>query len=174
MELLVDAPDEELLRAGDTAGLVRRYYGPVYGLAKRLLGDAAEARDAAQETFARALAHLPEFDPARSFRSWVFAIAANYVRDLLRKRKALSLGPELHDALPELRPPDEKALRAENRERLRAAVEALPFDLKVAVVLHFQHELPPAEVAAVLGVTPNAVRIRLYRALAVLRKEITP
>ena len=172
MELLVDAPDEELLRAGDTGALVRRYYGPVFGLVKRLLGDAAEARDAAQETFVRALAHLKEFDPTRSFRTWVFTIAANYARDVLRKRKAVPLEPDVQESLPELSPPDEKALRAENREQLRASIDGLPFDLKVAVVLHFQHELSPSEVAAALGITPNAVRIRLYRALVLLRKEI--
>lgn len=173
MELVVDAPDEELVRAGDTAGLARRYYGPVFGLARRLLRSPAEARDATQETFLRALAHLPDFHPGRSFRAWVFSIAANYIRDLLRRRKALPLAPDAGETLPELVPPDARILGEEKRERLAAAVDALPFDLKLVVTLQFQQGLPAAEIAQALGVSVNAVRLRLYRALAALRKEMS-
>ena len=171
--MLAEATDLELVRAGDTAALARRHYGPVFGLARRLLGDAVEARDAAQETFARAFAHLRSFDPARSFRGWLFAIAANYVRDLLRKRKPAALDAAIGDELPDLSLPDDRLLRAENRERLAAAIDRLPFDLKIVVTLHFQQELPHAEVALALGPSANAVRIRLYRALAALRKELS-
>lgn len=59
----MEVTDEAMARAGDAPGLVRRSYGPVLGLARRLLGDAAEARDAAQETFTRALARLRTDDP---------------------------------------------------------------------------------------------------------------
>src|SRR5678816_4576585 len=101
MEMLVELTDEGLLRDGDTAGLVRRHYGAV----RRLLG-AEGARDAAQETFVRAIAHLEEFDRRRSFRNWLFAIAANYVRDHLRRRKQLPLDPGLEDSVPDLSLPD--------------------------------------------------------------------
>ncbi len=172
MELVADASDVDLLRGGDTAALVRRYYGPVYGLARRLLRHPGEARDAAQETFARAIAHLREFDPSRSFRAWIFAIAANHVRDLLRRRKQVALDPEVERELPDLAPPDARLLREENREKLAAAVDRLPFDLKIAVALHFQQELTCPEVAAALGVTVNSVRMRLYRALIALREDL--
>ncbi len=165
--------DLELIRAGDTAELVRRYYGPVFGLARRLLGSVPEARDAAQETFARAIAHLRDFDPASSFRGWLFAIAANHVRDLLRKKKQLPLDPAVEEELPDLSLPDDRLLRAENRERLAAAIDRLPFDLKVVVSLHYQQELPFAEIAQALGRSVNAVRIRLYRALKALREELS-
>lgn len=165
--------DLELIRAGDTAELVRRYYGPVFGLARRLLGSVPEARDAAQETFARAIAHLRGFDPACSFRGWLFAIAANHARDLLRKKKQLPLDPAVEEEIPDLSLPDDRLLRAENRERLAAAIDRLPFDLKVVVTLHFQQELAFAEIAQALGRSVNAVRIRLYRALKALREELS-
>jgi RNA polymerase sigma-70 factor (ECF subfamily) len=171
VEALLETTDEELVRAGDTAALVRRYYGPVFGLARRLLGGAADARDAAQETFARAIAHLRDFQPGRSFRAWLFSIAANLVRDLHRRRRTSPLEPAIEETLPDLAPPDARMLSEENRERLAAAVERLPFDLKAVVALHFQEDLPPSEIAEALGISPNAVRIRLYRALAALRKE---
>jgi len=173
MELLADAPDEVLLRAGDAAALARKYYGPVFGLVRRLLRNPADARDAAQETFVRAIAHLKDFQPGRSFRNWLFAIAANHVRDLLRRRKQLPLDPATEESLPELSLPDARLLRDENRERLLAAVDRLPFDLKVAVTLHFQHDLSYPEIGQILGISVNAIRIRLFRALAALRKELS-
>jgi RNA polymerase sigma-70 factor (ECF subfamily) len=172
MELLADAPDDVLLRTRDFAALARKYYGPVFGLARRLLRDPADARDAAQETFVRALAHLSEFQPGRSFRTWLFAITAHHVRDLLRRRRQRPLDTATEEALPELSLPDERLLREENRERLLAALDRLPFDLKVVVALHFQQDLAHPETAQVLGISVNAVRIRLYRALAALRKEL--
>ncbi len=173
MGVLLEATDEELVRARDAAALVRRHYGAVLGLVRRLLGRRADARDAAQETFARAIAHLADFQAGRSFRAWLFSIAANLVRDLYRRRKPGALDPGIEESLPEFAPPDARMLREENREKIEAAVERLPFDLKVVVALHFQEDLPHAEVAETLGISINAVRIRLYRALAALRKEFS-
>src|SRR5688500_1922414 len=172
MELAVDAPDELLLSKGDTQALIRRYYGPVLGLARRLLGD-AEARDAAQETFLRAIARIRDYDPSRPFRVWLFAIAANHVRDLLRRKRAAPLDADVEDALSDLSLPEDPALLAEDRGALLAAGDALSPDLRIVVLLHFQHDLPPREVAQVLGIAPNAARIRLYRALRALRKELS-
>jgi RNA polymerase sigma factor (sigma-70 family) len=168
MEMAVELSDEALIRAGDAPGLVRRYYGPVFGLARRLLGDAGEARDAAQETFARALARLRTYDPARPFRVWIFAIAAHHVRDLLRRRRLAPLPPDV-----EADPAEEPLVRAEDRARVLEAVDRLHPDLRLVVLLHFQQDLAPREVADVLDITPNAARIRLYRALRALRKELS-
>ena len=173
MPVLAEATDQELIRAGDTARLADRYYGQVFGLARRLLGDAPLARDAAQETFVRAITHLREFNPELSFRSWLFAIAANHVRDLLRRRRPLAFDPGLEEELPDLSLPDDRLLLAENRDRLQAAIDRLPFEQKIVVTLHFQQDLPNAEVAAALGISANAVRIRLYPALSALRKELS-
>ena len=172
MTLMVDASDEELLDAGDTPGLVRRHYGPVYGLARRLLGSELDARDAAQETFARAIAHLKEFDRRRSFRTWIFAIVSNHIRDLLRRRRQVPLdGAE--ESLPDLSLPESPVIRREDRDRVLAAVDRLPFEWKIVVTLKVQQDLSPLEIADTLGISVNAVRIRLYRALAALRKELS-
>jgi RNA polymerase sigma-70 factor (ECF subfamily) len=173
MELLVDLTDEDLLRSGDIAGLVRRYYGPVYGLARRLLGNAADARDAAQETFARAIGHLRDYNRRSSFRSWLFAITANHIRDLLRRRKQLPLEADVQDSMPDLALPDAPILRREDRERILDALDRLPFDWKIVVTLQFQQDLSSPEIAESLGISVNAVRIRLFRALAALRKELS-
>lgn len=172
MELMADATDDDLLRAGNTAALVRRHYAPVYGLARRLLGSDLDARDAVQETFARAIAHLPEFDRRRSFRTWIFAIVSNHIRDLLRRRRHVPLD-DAEDSLPDLSLPESPVLRREDRDRVLAAVDRLPFEWKIVVTLKIQQELSPGEISEALGISVNAVRIRLYRALAALRKELS-
>jgi len=172
MKLMADATDDDLLRAGDTTALARRHYGPVYSLARRLLGNDLDARDAAQETFARAIAHLREFDRRRSFRNWIFAIVANHIRDLLRRRRQVPLdGAE--ESLPDLSLPESPVIRREDRDRVLAAVDRLPFEWKIIVTLKVQQDLSPLEIADTLGISVNAVRIRLYRALAALRKELS-
>ena len=172
MDLMLESTDLQLLHARDLAGLVRRHYGGVYGLARKLLRSEPDARDTAQETFARPLANLKTFDTRRPFRPWLLAIAANLTRDLLRKRRELPLAPEAEEEITDPGMPSEPLIRREEREQTLAALERLPFDLKLVVVLHYQHELPPDEIALALGTTPNAIRIRLYRALAALRKEL--
>lgn len=153
--------------------LVREHYPSVLGLARRMLGNDAEARDAAQETFARAFRHYADFDPRRRFVAWILTIAANHIRDLFRKRRGVALDDEAAEAIPELAPPDARILREENRAALHAAVDRLAPDLRIVVHLVFREELTYAEVASALGITINAVRIRLYRALGILRKELT-
>ncbi|HEV3028271.1 MAG TPA: sigma-70 family RNA polymerase sigma factor [Planctomycetota bacterium] len=173
MEMAVDASDPDLVRSGNTAALVQRHYGPVYGLVHRFLRNDADARDAAQETFARAIRHLPEFDPRKSFRAWLFAIAANHVRDLMRRRRQLPLDSKTQEQVPDLTLPEEPLLHQEDRDRILAAVDRLPFDLKLVVTLHYQKDFSSSEIAESLGLSVNAVRLRLYRALAALRKELS-
>jgi len=173
MEMAVDASDPDLIRSGDTTALVRRHYGPVYGLVLRFLRNEADARDAAQETFTRAISHLRDFDSRKSFRGWLFAIAANHVRDLLRRRRQLPLDADTQEQVPDLSLPDEPLLLREDRDRIVAAVDRLPFDLKLVVTLHYQKDLSSPEIAEALGVSVNAVRLRLFRALAALRKELS-
>jgi len=170
--------DEELVRAaqgGDPSardGLVDRFYPPVFALAVRMLGDRWEARDAAQETFLNAFAHLDTFLPERPFAPWIFAIAANRVRDRHRKRRPAEISPADEASLAVSLPPEIPAETEEDLARVRAAVDALPFDFKIVVALHFQQGCAYPEVAQALHVTVNAVRIRLYRALGLLRKTL--
>jgi RNA polymerase sigma-70 factor (ECF subfamily) len=172
MVVIVDVSDADLLRTGDSAALARRHYGPVHGLARRLLANPADARDAAQETFARAFAHLRDYDPRRSFRNWLFAILANYVRDLLRRRRQQPLDAA-EETRPDLTLPDAPIHRREDRDRMLAALDRLPFDWKIVVTLKIHQDLSGPEIADTLGISVNAVRIRLYRALAALRKELS-
>ncbi len=158
--------------AADPDRLVERWYGPVLSLCHRMTGSAGEAEELTQETFARALRSLDTYDESRPASSWFFTIAANLCRDhLARVGRLRLLDPIAMDIAIDL-PPDTSALMREDQARTLAAVDRLPFDLKIVVVLHFQHDLAPMEIAETLGLSANAVRIRLYRALKQLRQHL--
>src|SRR5947208_2453581 len=77
-------------RRGDAAAfalLVQHYQTAVFNLAYRMLGNEADAEDAAQETFLRAYTHMASYEPGRKFASWLLGIAANYCIDRLRRTR---------------------------------------------------------------------------------------
>ncbi len=94
----------ERARQGDEqafAELVEAYQRPVFNLCYRMLGDAGEAEDAAQESFLRAHRNMRRYDPTRSFSTWLLSIASHYCIDQLRRRRLPV------DSLEELEPWEE-------------------------------------------------------------------
>lgn len=165
---------------GEAAGwnhLVQTHQAAVFRLAYLLLGDAAEAEDAAQETFLRAYHALARFDPARPLRPWLLRIAANLARNRRRAvgRYLAALQRAFRAEPDQARPPLVEQLAAQQAEadRLWQAVRRLRPPEQEIVYLRFFLELPEAEMAAALGVAPGTVKSRLHRALQRLRAVIT-
>ncbi len=167
--------DEELwiahARQGDDEAfsrLVEAYQRPVLNICYRMLGDPAEAEDAAQETFIRAYTRLDSYDPARKFSSWLLAIASHYCIDRLRRQR---FGLVSWDDLPPWRwlpdsqpQPEEIALRHEAQRHVQELLDRLPPDYRAAVVLRYWHDLSYEEIAEALGSTLPAIKSRLFRA----------
>ena len=175
--------DQELLwleqaRRGDQTAfsrLVEAYQRPVYNLCYRMLGNAPEAEDAAQETFVRMYTKLHTYQPDRKLSSWVLSIASHYCIDRLRRRRGqwLSLDEEpMATTLPSRnRGPEDLALRAESRDEVQRLVDMLPTAYRVPLILRYWHDLSYAEIAEVMGLTVQAVKSRLHRArLQVIEK----
>lgn len=164
-------------RSGDGRAfgvLVRQHEADVLRLCRRLLGSASEAEDVCQETFARAQVALAGYDPARPFRRWLLAIAAHRAIDVLRRRRTeralFEPGPAPPDAIAGAAPsPLELGLRAEERARLLALIEALPEKYRAPLLLRYYADLDPAEIAEILGVSRNQVATLLFRARRRLR-----
>jgi len=158
-------------RQGDEeafARLVEAYQRPVFNVCYRMLGDPAEAEDAAQETFIRAYTRIDSYDPKRKFSSWLLAIASHYCIDRLRRRR---FGLVSWDDLPPWRwlpdtdpQPEEVALRHEAQRQVQELLNELPPDYKAAVVLRYWHELSYEEIAEALDSTLPAIKSRLFRA----------
>ncbi len=182
-----DASDEALmtcLRDGDDnalAPLMARWEMPMKRYLARVVQNAHEAEELAQETFVKLYQSRVRFREGARFSPWLYAIAANLARNRLRwwrRRPAVSLeawtefGGETADESSAGRAASGALEQRERAEAVRAAVAALPVELREALVLCEYEGLAQAEAAAALGVTPKAVEMRLYRARAGLRNQL--
>ncbi|HVI96899.1 MAG TPA: sigma-70 family RNA polymerase sigma factor, partial [Anaeromyxobacter sp.] len=163
--------------------LVDLHKRAVYGLCVRLLRDAEEARDAAQETFVRAYAAIETYDPAQPFAPWVLRIARNHCLDLLRRRVPEVQRVDL-DAEPDAGAPQEladpAALRGDDllarrqlAGALEEAVQALPPSYREVIHLFHVEHLSYKEIAATLDVPIGTVMTWLHRARTRLKSALT-
>jgi len=167
-----------LARAGDQAAfgrLVGAYQTRVYNLAYRMLGNAGEAEEAAQETFLRAYTHLHSYDPQRPFRSWLLSIASHYCIDRLRRRRIVWLPLDEEIAVPDRlvsdRPnPEAVTIQREREEQIQRLLAALSPTDRAAITLRYWYDYSYEEIAEMLNLTVSAVKSRLHRARRGLAK----
>ena len=170
-------------RGGDDAAfteLVQAYQTPIYNLCYRMLGEAGEAEDAAQETFLRAYAQLGSYDAGRSFKTWLFSIANHHCIDRLRKRRLtwLSIDDEdlpPHPALQEQEPgPEESLVRRQQTQMLQGLLAKLPPEDRSVIVMRYWYDLSYEEIAEATRSTVSAVKSRLHRARGSLGQLLEP
>ena len=159
--------------------LMRRYNQRLYRVARAILRDDGEAEDVLQETWVRAYQHLRQFAGAAKFSTWLTRIAVHeaLARSGRRRRFADTSGPEdSGDAMDRFESgepgPEARALGGQARELLEAAVDALPGMYRSVFVLREVEEMSTAETAAALGLTEEAVEVRLHRGRRLLRDEL--
>jgi RNA polymerase sigma-70 factor (ECF subfamily) len=166
------------LRAGDRGAfeeLVRAQQHRVYGLALRMLGNAAEAQDVAQEAFLRAHRALRDFRGEARLTTWLHAIASRLCLTRLGagERRLTRHGEEALGRLPDAGPgPDHAAEQGELQEALERAIAELPDERRIVVVLRDVEGLGYDEIAAALGVPIGTVRSRLHRARLDLKDKL--
>lgn len=158
------------------AQLVENYQTPVYNLAYRMLRNANDAEDAAQETFLRAYAQLKRFHADQKFATWLLSIDAHYCIDRLRRNKFLwvSLDDEaLVDGLASDEPePDDDLLRSESQQEVERLLEHLSAASRLAVVLRYWHDQSIDEIAKTTGDSVSAVKVKLHRARLALARAL--
>ena len=175
------------LRRGDDAAfelLVRSYGGRLLQVARRFLKE-EDARDALQEAFLSAFKSIGRFDGKAKISTWLHRIVVNAALMRLRKKSTQmeeSLEPLLpsfledgHRADPSAPWPDnpEEAVgRSQMRKIVRQAIDQLPEGYRNVVLLRDIEELSGAETGELLGMTPNAVKVRLHRARQALREVL--
>lgn len=142
------------------------------GLARRMLGDAAEAEDVVQEVFLRAWKQARVWKPgAGKFDTWMHRVALNLCYDRLRRRREQPTAepPERPDPTPDA---ESGLIGAAMADRVREAVAALPERQRTALVLCHYQELSNIEAAALLEVSVEAVESLLSRARRALRASL--
>lgn len=160
--------------AGDRAAgraLYDAHAPRVYRLVYRLAGEEDLARDCTQEAFIRAFERLGDFRGDAAFGTWLHRIAVTVTLNAMRKRKrwwqretGLEAADDVH-AVPVATDP-------ELRDRLRAAIDALPEIYRVVVVMHDVEEYTHLEIAGALGIPVGTSKARLSAARARLRKAL--
>jgi len=168
------------LRHGDEAAyesLVRSHGSRMLAVARRLLRNEEEARDAVQDAFLSAFRAIDRFRGGCRLSTWLFRIVTNVALMKLRSasRKPLESiehlmpvfdadGHHVHRASTRADSAETQLIQAERMARVRAAIERLPTQYRSVVVMRDLLELSTAEVARTLGISDNAVKIRLHRA----------
>jgi RNA polymerase sigma-70 factor (ECF subfamily) len=172
------------VRKGDHAAfavLVSRHLPAVYTFCVRILNNADEAQDVAQETFLKAWRHLGRFDTKKSFRTWLFAIAKNTATDALRKRRSVSFSAlqktdrddSFEDTLADTEPlPEELFARASLARDVQQALQQLPPRDRMILSLRYEEELSFEDIADVMEIPANTIRSLHRRALIQLREKL--
>jgi len=177
-------PDEvgrlvDAARSGDREAfgqLVSQTYVEAYSLAYRLTGDEEDARDVVQEAYLRAYRGLRRFRGDAQFSTWLYRITANCASTHLGRRSR-HRHDELDDELPDGRVgghgnPGAAVERGALRDRLQFALSDLPPRLRAVVVLRDVYDLPHDAIAAELGISVSAAKVRLHRARRRLREDL--
>jgi len=148
--------------------LVRQFQGDIYAWIVRIVRDPGIAEDLTVETLWRIYRAHQQFRTDGNFAAWARRIATNLALDhLRRKRPEQSLLTEL----PGLTPPDH-LLQQETRKEIEQAFRRLPAKLQVAATLALVEEQPYEEIADALGTSVGAVKLRVFRAVRILRKRL--
>jgi len=181
-----DMTDEQLLesyRNGDRtsfAKLVERYQRELFHFLVRFLSDRAAAEDIFQETFLQVHQSADQFDPQRRFRPWLFTIAANKARDLMRSQARRPTNPlqasinsgdeesgQFIDLMEAAEPiPGESMEREELQKVVQDTVNNMPEHLREIILLSYFHQFPYKEISDILQIPLGTVKSRLHAAVA--------
>lgn len=177
-------PSDEVLmarvKAGDDSALavlVRRYEQPLFGYARHMLGNAADAEDVFQETFLRVHLHRKRFWAGAAFKPWVYRIATNLCRDRLRYRQRRPEvqptrgedGPDVLERSPSAAPaPDEAAAAKELAVKMSLALASLNVKHRAVFLMAHQEGLSYAEIARALRIPTGTVKSRMNKAVSQL------
>ncbi|NLW45143.1 MAG: sigma-70 family RNA polymerase sigma factor [Syntrophomonadaceae bacterium] len=178
----MDIPDETLavqLGHGDTQAfeiLLNRYHKTVYKTAYRMMGQKEEAEDIAQEVFTTLYSKAHQFNPQKKFSSWLYRITLNACISRLRSRRPTNFGFSDESALEstDSRQSNTNPLTVLQQKELTRhiwnAVDELPENYRVILILRYQMDFCNQEIADILGIKKANVEVRIHRARKALRK----
>ena len=182
MVVMTERVDYELLvrqfNRGDESAfdtIVEQYSAEIALLANRLLGWPGDVEDVTQDTFLAAFLGLKKFRCECSLKTWLFTITINKCRthrykQMLRLRRFSQAAKEASATLH--RSADDASMDNETFEHVRRTVKAMPPKYREVVVLKYLEALPTDQVAQILGITKNALQVRLNRARKHLKDNL--
>ena len=178
--MLLQSTDRDLIegcRRGEREAfhtLFETYQDKIYSIALRFSGNEALAMDIAQDTFLRLFSSMADFRGDASFATWVYRLVVNSCLD--HKRRSWRLIPIAGELMAVLRAPGDTLhglLHCEMRGRVQGAVEKLPAEQRIVVVLRYTEGLSYDEIGEVLGCSIGTVASRLNRAHKALGRRLS-
>lgn len=157
--------------------LVKRYLKLVYNFVFLSVRDPEYAEDITQEVFIKVWSHLKKFDPSKSFKVWVYAIAKNSIFDFLRKKKLVPFSflereEEIYEVVDSEPLPNEILDGLNSAKKLDGALGKIDVLYRQVLVLYYQNGFNFREIAEILKTSVNTVKSRHRRALVLLEKVI--
>lgn len=185
-----EVTDKDLVarvQAGDNTAfdlLVRKYQSKVVSLVSRYVNDPSEALDIAQESFIKAWRALPNFRGDSQFYTWIYRIAINTAKNYIasRGRQPSATGydidneedPQMNGLMKDVDTPEAVAMTGEIGNTVADAIEALPEDLREAIVLREIEGMSYEEIAESMSCPVGTVRSRLFRAREAIDQRLEP
>ncbi len=176
-----------LLQRGDDASLEQALallQSTVFSFSMKVCGHREDAEDTMQEVLLKSIPYLPKIDSPKALVVWLYKVARN--RCLMSRRRS-KFAPKQDLSLEELMPdraeleklsgegninPESLAIRSEDAQRLREAVQRLPPSYRIVLVLRDMEGLTDDEVAEITGLRTGTIRVRLHRARLFVRKDL--
>lgn len=184
--------DSELAQKGHAGNakaleeLLRRHQRELFGFIRRFVGGVADPNDVYQEVVLRIIENLKRYNPKMNFRTWMFTLAANYCKNILRSRKSRgrfqapavrsSGGEEFIDVLETaesaVQTPDAAAEESEFRAALERELQNLPAPQREVFILRQFNDVPFKEIASILKIPEATARSRMFLAVDYLRVRL--
>lgn len=150
--------------------IVRTYSGYVYTITYRMLGNTADAEDAAQETFIKVYKKLQNYDEAYELKTWLSAIAMNTARDMFRKTKHGGM-TESEEEIDQIAGTREASAEVQNRLDVATMLSCLDIRYRSVVILFYMERYSIREISGMLKKSENVIKVWLHRARKMLTKQ---
>ena len=175
-------PDVELMlrfQKGDEPAfeeLVKKHTRGVLNLVYRYLGDTSRSEDVSQDIFVKVYRARMKYEPKAKFSTWLYRIGVNHCLNEIRSRKSQpTLAAPVNDLLeqPAGDDPDSRVTRSELQRAVKAAIDALPENQRMAVILSRYEDMSYDEIAETMGMSLEAVKSVLFRAKENLKQALS-
>jgi len=171
------------VRSGDENAfeeLIERHQSAVIGTVAKMLGNASEAEDIAQQVFIRLWKSAPRYKPKAKFTTFLFTITRNLVFNESRRKsrkKEFSMEEREDDFHLQTKDsqgasPDQELLQQELRQAIDQSIAKLPEKQRLAVILRRYEDMPYEEIGGIVGLSVSATKSQLFRARQTLRDEL--
>jgi RNA polymerase sigma factor (sigma-70 family) len=155
------------------AELVSRYKNIIYKTVYRYINDREEANDISQEVFIKIYKSLKSYNPEYKFSTWSVRIATNFTFDVLRKKRVNSIPiEEIENVSREENTPEKRYISKERTLLIREAINSLPENYRIPIIMYHQKGLAYKEIAEQLGKPMSIIKNRIFRARLALRENL--